>query len=107
MPIFSEDVYCFAVERLLGIEDRVPERAQIIRVLLMELNRAASHLAGIGPMGFELGATTIFLQALRLRERMLDLFELITGLPSKQGVIRPRGAGQGRAPRGVRAQPAL
>ena len=66
-PFFNETTYCLAVERLLGIEDRVPERAQIIRVMLMELNRAASHLAGIGPMGFELGATTIFLQALRLR----------------------------------------
>jgi NADH-quinone oxidoreductase subunit D len=98
MPIFNETVYCLAVERLLGIEDRVPERAQIIRVLLMELNRAASHLAGIGPMGFELGATTIFLQALRLRERMLDLFELITGLRMNHGFIRPGGVVQDLPP---------
>src|SRR5271154_2614472 len=45
MPIFNETAYCLGVERLLGIEDKIPERAQIIRVLLMEFNRAASHLA--------------------------------------------------------------
>ncbi len=103
MPIFNEVVYCLAVERLLGIEDRVPERAQIIRVLLMELNRAASHLAGIGPMGFELGATTIFLQALRLRERMLDLFELITGLRMNHAYIRPGGVVQDLPPGALEA----
>ena len=93
-PFFNEAAYCLAVERLLGIEDKIPERAQIIRVLLMEFNRAASHLAGIGPMGFELGATTIFLQALRLRERILDLFELITGLRMNHAFIRPGGVSQ-------------
>ncbi len=103
MPIFNEVVYCLAVERLLGIEDRVPERAQIIRVLLMELNRAASHLAGIGPMGFELGATTIFLQALRLRERILDLFELITGLRMNHAYIRPGGVVQDLPPGALEA----
>src|SRR3984893_10455711 len=68
MPFFNEAAYCIAVERLLGIEDKVPERAQIIRVMLMEFNRISSHLQGIGPMGMELGATTIFLQGLRMRE---------------------------------------
>ena len=97
-PFFNEAAYCFAVERLLGIEDQIPERAQIIRVLLMEFNRAASHLAGIGPMGFELGATTIFLQALRIRERMLDLFELITGLRMNHAYIRPGGVSQDLPP---------
>ena len=65
MPFFNETAYCLAVERLLGIEDQIPERAQIIRVMMMELNRISSHLQGIGPMGMELGATTIFLQGLR------------------------------------------
>ena len=50
-PFFNEATYCLAVERLLGIEDRVPERAQIIRVMMMELNRAASHLGGNRPDG--------------------------------------------------------
>src|ERR1700688_2510804 len=80
MPIFNEMAYCLAVERLLGIEDRIPERAQIIRVLMMEINRVTSHLGGIAPMGLELGATTIYTQGARLRERTLDLLELVTGL---------------------------
>jgi NADH-quinone oxidoreductase subunit D len=94
MPFFNEAAYCIAVERLLGLEDRVPERAQIIRVMLMEFNRISSHLQGIGPMGMELGATTIFLQGLRLRERILDLYELITGLRMNHAYIRPGGVAQ-------------
>jgi NADH-quinone oxidoreductase subunit D len=98
MPFFNEATYCLAVERLLGIEDRIPERAQIIRVLLMEFNRISSHLQGIGPMGMELGATTIFLQGLRMRERILDLYELITGLRMNHGFIRPGGVAQDLPP---------
>jgi NADH-quinone oxidoreductase subunit D len=101
MPFFNEAAYCMAVERLLGIEDRIPERAQIIRVLMMELNRISSHLQGIGPMGMELGATTIFLQGLRLRERILDLFELITGLRMNHGYFRPGGIAQDLPPGGL------
>jgi NADH-quinone oxidoreductase subunit D len=91
MPIFNEFAYCLAIERLLGIEDRIPERAQIIRVLMMELNRISSHLGGIAPMGLELGATTIYTQGARLRERSLDLLELITGLRMNHAFIRPGG----------------
>jgi NADH-quinone oxidoreductase subunit D len=98
MPFFNEAAYCLAVERLLGIEDKIPERAQIIRVMLMELNRISSHLQGIGPMGMELGATTIFLQGLRMRERILDLFELITGLRMNHAYIRPGGLAQDLPP---------
>jgi NADH-quinone oxidoreductase subunit D len=98
MPFFNEAAYCLAVERLLGITDRIPERAQIIRVMMMELNRISSHLQGIGPMGMELGATTIFLQGLRMRERILDLYELITGLRMNHAYIRPGGVAQDLPP---------
>jgi NADH-quinone oxidoreductase subunit D len=101
MPLFNEASYCLAVERLLGIEDRIPERAQIIRVLLLELNRITSHLGGIAPFGFELGATTIFLQGLRLRENALDVLELITGLRMNHGFIRPGGVIQDLPPGGL------
>jgi NADH-quinone oxidoreductase subunit D len=103
MPFFNETTYCMAVERLLGIEDRIPERAQIIRVMMMELNRIASHLGGVGPMGMELGATTIFLQGLRMRERILDLFELITGLRMNHAYIRPGGVVQDLPPGALEA----
>jgi NADH-quinone oxidoreductase subunit D len=101
MPFFNEATYCLGVERLLGVEDRIPERAQIIRVLMMEFNRISSHLQGIGPMGMELGATTIFLQGLRLRERILDLYELITGLRMNHAYIRPGGVAADLPPGGL------
>ena len=103
MPLFNEAAYCLSVERLLGIEDKIPERAQIIRVLMLELNRVASHLGGIGPFGLELGATTIFLQGVRMRENVLDLFELITGLRMNHAFIRPGGVAQDMPPGGLEA----
>jgi NADH-quinone oxidoreductase subunit D len=93
-PLFNETAYCLAVERLLGIEARVPERATIMRVLLMELNRIGSHLTAVGTMGLELGATTIFIYGMREREKTLDLLELITGLRMNHAFIRPGGVSQ-------------
>jgi NADH-quinone oxidoreductase subunit D len=103
MPLFNEAAYCLGVERLLGIEDKVPERAQIIRVLLLEINRISSHLGGIAPMGLELGATTIYTQGARLRERVLDLLELITGLRMNHAYIRPGGVSQDLPPGALEA----
>jgi NADH-quinone oxidoreductase subunit D len=94
MPIYNELAYCMSVERLLGIEDKIPERAKLIRVLMSELNRISSHLGGIGPFGLELGATTIFLQGVRMRENVLDVFELITGLRMNHAFVRPGGVAQ-------------
>jgi NADH-quinone oxidoreductase subunit D len=103
MPIFNETAYCLGIERLLGIEDKLPERATLIRVLMLELNRIASHLGGIGPFGLELGATTIFLQGIRMRENVLDLFELITGLRMNHAFIRPGGVAQDLPAGGIEA----
>jgi NADH-quinone oxidoreductase subunit D len=93
-PLFNETAFCLATERLLGIEDRVPARASVIRVLMMELNRISSHLTAIGTFGLELGATTVFLYGMREREKVLDLFELITGLRMNHAYIRPGGVSQ-------------
>jgi NADH-quinone oxidoreductase subunit D len=93
-PLFNETVYCLAVEKLLGITDQIPERATIIRVLMMELNRISSHMMAIGTFGLELGATTVLLYGLREREKTLDLFELITGLRMNHAYIRPGGVSQ-------------
>jgi NADH-quinone oxidoreductase subunit D len=103
MPLFNEMAYCLAVERLLGIEDKIPDRAQIIRVLLLEINRISSHLGGIAPMGLELGATTIYTQGARLRERTLDLLELVTGLRMNHAFIRPGGVSQDLPPGALEA----
>jgi NADH-quinone oxidoreductase subunit D len=101
MPFHNEAAYSLAVERLLGIEDKIPERAKLIRVLLMELNRITSHFGGIGPFGMELGSTTIFLHGMRLRENVYDLFELITGLRMNHAFIRPGGVAQDMPPGGI------
>ena len=93
-PLFNETAYCLATEKLLGITDRIPARASMLRVLLMELNRIASHLTAIGTFGLEVGATTIFLYGMREREKVLDLFELITGLRMNHAYIRPGGVSQ-------------
>jgi NADH-quinone oxidoreductase subunit D len=93
-PLFNEAAFCLATERLLGITDEIPERASVIRVLMMELNRISSHLMAIATFGLELGATTVLLNGLREREKVLDLFELITGLRMNHAYIRPGGVSQ-------------
>jgi len=57
-PTYNEAAYCFGVERLLEIEDDIPEKARVMRVLLMELNRISSHLVAIATGGMEIGAST-------------------------------------------------
>jgi len=93
-PIFNEVAYCMAVERLLGIEADIPPRANVLRILMMELNRIGSHLTAIGTMGLELGATTVFIYGMREREKVLDLLELITGLRMNHAYVRPGGVSQ-------------
>lgn len=91
-PLFQEAAYCLTVEKLLGIE--APERANVIRVLVMELNRISSHLVCVGTGGMELGATTVMEFGFRERERILRVLELITGLRMNHAYIRPGGVSQ-------------
>jgi NADH-quinone oxidoreductase subunit D len=97
-PFFNELTYCLGVERLLGIEDQVPEKAQVMRVLLNELNRISSHLVCIATGGMEIGALTVMTIGFRERELVLDLFELITGLRMNHAFIRPGGVAQAMPP---------
>jgi NADH-quinone oxidoreductase subunit D len=90
-PFFNEAAYCMGVERLLGITEEVPERARLIRILMMELNRISSHLVCIATGGMEIGALTVMTIGFRERELVLDLFELITGLRLNHAYIRPGG----------------
>ncbi|GAB2500603.1 NADH-quinone oxidoreductase subunit D [Promicromonospora xylanilytica] len=90
-PLFQEAAYCLAVEKLLGITDDVPERASVIRVLMMELNRIASHLVCLGTGGNEMGATTVMTVGFTAREEILRLFEAVTGLRMNHAYIRPGG----------------
>src|SRR3712207_2773278 len=93
-PLYNEAAYCLAVEKLLGIE--APSRAQTIRVLVMEINRIASHLVCLATGGMELGALTAMTNGFREREICLDLLEEITGLRMNHAYIRPGGLAQDR-----------
>jgi NADH-quinone oxidoreductase subunit D len=88
-PFFNEMAYCMGVERLLGIE--APPRAQIIRVMVSELNRIASHLVWLATSGLELGAVSVMLYGFREREVIMDIFEAITGLRMNHAYIRIGG----------------
>ncbi|MCW2639467.1 MAG: dehydrogenase subunit, partial [Dactylosporangium sp.] len=91
-PIFNETGYSLAVEKLLGIE--APPRAQVIRVLCMELNRISSHLVAFATGGMELGALTAMTNGFRERELVLDVLEMITGLRMNHAYVRPGGLAQ-------------
>ena len=70
--------YVLAVEKLMGLTE-LPERLQYIRVIMAECQRIASHLLAIGTFGLDVGAITPFLWCFRDREKMLDLFEWVSG----------------------------
>jgi NADH-quinone oxidoreductase subunit D len=88
-PFFNELGYCLAAERLLGIE--APPRAQVIRVLMNELNRISSHLVWLATSGLELGAVSVMLYGFREREVLMDIFEAMTGLRMNHAYIRIGG----------------
>lgn len=81
--------YCRAVERLAGI--RVPERAEYLRVIVCELQRIASHMMGVGASAADTGAATMFIYAFDLRERIIELFELLCGARLTYNYVRPGG----------------
>ena len=91
-PLFNEAAYCLAVEKLLGIT--APTRAQVIRVILMELNRISSHLVALATGGMELGALTAMTAGFREREENLHVLEFLTGLRMNHAFIRPGGVAQ-------------
>ncbi len=100
-PLFQETAYCLGIEKLLGITADVPERASIIRVMMMELNRVSSHLVALATGGMEIGALTVMTVGFRERERVLKLLELVTGLRMNHAYIRPGGLSQDIPPGAV------
>ncbi len=74
---YNAMAFCMSVERLL--EEEVPERAQWLRVLHMELNRISSHLFWIATASLDIGAITMLWWGCRDRDLVLDLFEMSSG----------------------------
>ncbi len=76
-PLGNNLAYVMAVEKLLGLE--IPERAQVIRVLMCELQRITSHLVWLGTHALDIGAMTVFFYCFREREKILNLIEAASG----------------------------
>ncbi len=84
-----EFAYVLAAEQLLDAQ--VPERAQRARVILVELNRIASHLLFMGTGILDMGALTLFFYTMREREQILDLLEMVSGVRMNYGYFRVGG----------------
>jgi NADH-quinone oxidoreductase subunit D len=82
-------VYCLAIEKLGELD--VPPRAQVLRVLLAELQRISSHLVWLGTHALDLAAMSVFLYCFREREMILDIKELISGARMMTTYFRPGG----------------
>src|SRR3954468_985420 len=76
-PLANNVTYALAVEKLMGWE--VPPRGRAIRMICYETARISSHLLGIGALALDLGAMPVFLYTFTEREKLYDLFELLTG----------------------------
>lgn len=85
----EEQAYVLAVEKLLGIS--APKRAEVIRLILAELSRIASHLVWLGTSAIDLNLTSVFMYCFRDREQLLDIFEMVSGQRMMHGYFRIGG----------------
>jgi NADH-quinone oxidoreductase subunit D len=90
-PLNNELAFSLAVEKLLGIDGDIPERAVWMRMLLSELNRMSSHLLFLATNGMDIGAVSMMLYGWREREEVLRFFQKVTGLRMNHNFIRPGG----------------
>ena len=90
-PMINNVGYAMAVEKLLGIEADIPERAQYIRVIVSEISRITDHLTCIGASAMELGAFTAFLYFLKAREWLYQLLEELSGARLTHSYVRIGG----------------
>jgi len=88
-PMHNNLGYVLAVEKLLGIE--IPERAEVIRVILAELTRLKSHLVWLACHALDIGAMTVFIYCFREREKVMELYEKISGARMTSSYFRIGG----------------
>ncbi len=88
-PMGNNLAFSLSTEKLLGVE--VPERAQVLRVILAELTRIQSHLVWLGTHALDLGAMSAFFYCFRERDIILDLFEMVSGVRMMTSFICPGG----------------
>src|SRR3954452_7932158 len=90
-PLFTELAFSLTVEKLLGITGDMPPRATWIRMLMVELNRIASHLLFLATNGMDIGAVTMMLYGWRGRADVLRFFERVDGQRLNHNYIRCGG----------------
>ncbi len=90
-PMLNNVGYALAVEKLLGITDEVPERAQYIRVIISEISRITDHMTCVGASAMELGGFTPFLYLLKAREWFYELLEELSGARLTHSYVRIGG----------------
>lgn len=78
-PLANNVAYALAVEKLMGIDTKLPPRCQYIRVICCELARISAHLLGLGAYAMDVGALTVFMHTFTEREKLYNLFEALTG----------------------------
>lgn len=88
-PMGNNLAYCLAMEKLIDLD--VPLRAQYLRVALAELTRINSHLVWLGTHALDIGAMSVFLYCFREREKLLDIFEMVSGQRMMSTYFRPGG----------------
>jgi len=88
-PMSNNLAFCLATEKLLDLE--IPDRAQVIRVILTELTRLNSHLVWIGTHAIDIGAMSMLLYAFREREMILGIYELVSGQRMMSSYFRVGG----------------
>jgi NADH-quinone oxidoreductase subunit D len=81
--------YCMAIEKLAELD--VPPRAQVLRVIMVELNRLSNHLLFVASTGLDLGALSLYFLCLRERDTILDIMEMVSGQRVMTTYIRPGG----------------
>ena len=90
-PLLNNVGFALAVEKLLGIDKRIPERAQYIRVLIGEISRITDHLTCLGASAMEVGGFTPFLWMIKAREWLWELLEELTGARLTHSYVRIGG----------------
>src|SRR3954471_42334 len=91
-PMSQEHAYCLAIEKLVGIE--VPRRAQLIRVLYLEISRLLSHLLNVTTQAMDVGALTPPLWGFEEREKLMVFYERVSGSRLHANYFRPGGVHQ-------------
>jgi NADH-quinone oxidoreductase subunit D len=95
-PMSQEHCFALAVEKLLGVE--IPKRAQLIRVLYLEISRLMSHLLNVTTQAMDVGALTPPLWGFEEREKLMIFYERVSGSRMHAAYIRPGGVHQDMPP---------